>query len=984
MSRFLLIFILLLFKFGQAQENIQFNPLSHEHKNAKALVIGVSDYQHIKGLNYADSDALEFTRFLMENDAWGLKEENIQLLTNENAKQGDILMGLQWLLDFSKPGEDVIFYFSGHGDVEKVGEEKKGFLLAHDSPKNNYPIGGTLEISLLDSILVQLMQKEVKIWVIIDACRSGNLAGGISGKTQTSEALAKQWKSQVRMLSAQPDQLSYEDSLWGGGRGVFSYYLVKGMSGYANANNDSKITLNELESYLGNNITYQTNYTQQPHIEGPNKFSLGVSLMDNVQMKRYENDHIDGEVSLAMVSKAGEYEIALECRETAEELSSFLKEGLSSERFHRISTSWEKLNKCTKNDVPLTLQYHYMRSLINQINDVVNRSLSGEKMGLEPELKYGIKLIHELNVINKGKDYLGKEHFESVKHYLKSLLFTIYADYGSYLSDKKIPYRIDVKNYDVDDYNWNDVFGFQEELELNGLEKVNVVSAEKTDQGILRLVVEIEFFYLSGVIESLDEYLLGEVKVEALIEDDFMTVYNRISPDEKWIKHVNSWNFDKKHLRFLLDKLEKDCIKEPNSAYLYYSKAILYNLFKEKDSALLMLDICLELSPKWLNPLYSKGAIFRTMRKNKEAIETFEKVLDQEPIYQEFECVDCFFMGLVNLYLKEDRQDKIESTIDLWLEMRKDANNRWDLYFQLLTDPSAKKSHRKYWLRKMEMIDQTTVKDQFRWMYSKFAVYKRKYSDKEVLDFTHFLLKKINQGDSVVRTFFESSTVKRSSETDNKIMKDFFKDGRSFQYEDSIALIKSLAAFVEEKKILHLFGRKNLTQEYFMLSGLLRMQDVEFYLNWTNQLVYKKRRDGDFLKQIVNLGPFDDFTKEFKVKKATITRLETKLQNSADMDEFVREEIEGNIIVLKQEIEEMKFTDAGYNYAYIFGYDPDVFYELYASLYAKGICFNFLTTIYEEWGFQDEKMLREKCKTFTDFETLKKINELMFEFYQVE
>jgi hypothetical protein len=965
-----------------AQEPINFNPMSKQFKDAKALVIGVSQYQHIKGLNFADRDAIEFTNFLQENDGWGIKEENIQLLTNENAKQGDILMGLQWLLDASVPGEDIVFYFSGHGDVEKVGEEKKGFLLAHDSPKNNYPIGGTLEISLLDSVLVQLMKKEVKIWVIIDACRSGNLAGGISGKTQTSEALAKQWNNQVRMLSAQPDQLSYEDSLWGGGRGVFSYYLVKGMSGYANANNDTKVTLNELESYLGNNITYQTNYTQQPHVEGPNKFSLGVSLLDTVQMQHYNNDKIEGEVSLAMISKAGEYEIAMECQQLAEELTTSLTEGFKPSSFHLIVNTWNKLTTCTKQDVPLALRYHYMRSLINQINDVVNRSLSGEKMGLEPDLKYGIQLIDKLNEMNVGRPFLGKEHFDRVNHYLKTILYTSYSE--EYLANRKLPYLIEMIHADPEDYSWSDVEDFQSELEDYSLEGVKVLATSCDASGKCSLLIESEFYDVLNVVNTFDFYLEGKLKVMALVERDTMLIYTRPSYNDKTENHINAWNFDRKHNELLLEKLRVDCEFEPTSAYLYYSRSLLYSRIKENDSALIMLDKCIELSPKWLTPLYGKGALLRAMKRNNDAILAFEQVFSLESTYQEFECVDCFFMGLVNLYLKEKTHDKIEPTIDRWLNMRKDNKNRWDLYFQLLTDPSAKRSDRKYWLQKMEKIEQKTVKDQFRYLYSYLYVHRKKYSDKEVIDFTHFFLKELNAGDAGVRLFFEDSTFERSGLSKNKIIRDFFQYGRSFQYSNSMELIEHLSAFVEEQNYHHLFKQKALNQEYFMLSGILRFKDLESYLDWTNQLVYEKRRNADFLNQIVDSGPYDDYTMAFQLRKETILQLETKLQNPNVLDEFEALDIQGTIDEIKQEIEEIKLTDAGYNYALHFGYDPDRFVELYPSLYPKGYFFRFLNSIYNDFGFQDEEYLTGLCKSFSDFETLKKIKELMLEFYYVE
>jgi uncharacterized caspase-like protein len=973
----ILVYLVLLFAFlSTAQETKTMNVMSQKHQNSKALIIGVSEYQHISGLKYAHRDAAEFAKFLKENDGWGLPEENIQVLTNDEAKQGDILIGLQWLLDVSAPGEEVVFYFSGHGDVEKVGEEKKGFLLAHDSPKNNYPIGGTLEISLLDSVLVQLMKKDVKIWMVIDACRSGNLAGGMSGKSQTTEALAKQWNNQIRMLSAQPDQLSYEDTLWGGGRGVFSYYLVKGMAGYANANNDMKITLSELENYLGNNISVQTNYTQQPHIEGPNKFSLNVSNPDQVQMKNFENDRIEGELSLAMVSKSGEFVISEECMEGSQLFSEKLKLGLTSKSFHQISASWNKLASCTKDNVPLQLKYQYMRSLINQINEVVNLSLTGEKLGLQQDLKYGIRLIAELNDLNKGVHYIGKDHFQRVNHYLKSVLYTLYTE--NYISEIQFPYLIEVQQDDPENYDWMDEKGFEDELEFNSIENVKILEAKQVEGGSTWLKFESTFFETYDVLAAIDYYLNGTYHLYAIVEGDTLLISSKTTEQKKPEKNVTSWNFDKRHSELMLQKLAEDCAAESSAAYLYYSRAILYNRLKNNDSALKMLDSCMALSPKWLNPLYAKGALLRTERQNKEAIETFERVFQLEPLYRDFECVDCFFMGLVNLYLKEDMKDKIEPAIDEWLQMRKDEKSRWDLYFQLLSDPSASRSQKKFWLKKMEMIQQTTVEDQFRWIYADLSVNQKKYKDKEVVEFTHFLLKKISEGNQSAKRFFESAEEVRSSQAKSRILQDYFPDGRSFTYTDSIDLIESVAILVEEQNYNHLFNQKELSQEYFMLTGLLRLKDLNWYYEWTDLLLQRKRNDIELLDLIFENGPFTDHYQIIKKDQVIIAELKAQLESPEELD---RKEIEYTISDMEQYLEDLNYDDVGYNFAITFGYDPELFNQHYRPLYSSKFLYLFLNSISERWGFQDESRLKEKCSTYQDEELLQKIRQMMAEFY---
>ena len=50
--------------------------------------------------------------------------------------------------------------------------------------------------------------------------------------------------------------------------GMFSYFLMKGMEGDADANNDNKITARELHVYVEQNVVQQSSGSQTPELQG--------------------------------------------------------------------------------------------------------------------------------------------------------------------------------------------------------------------------------------------------------------------------------------------------------------------------------------------------------------------------------------------------------------------------------------------------------------------------------------------------------------------------------------------------------------------------------------------------------------------------------------------------------------------------------------------------------------------------------------------
>ena len=251
-----------------------------------AVVIGIADYQdgNIPDLQFADDDALAFAGFLQSEAGGSLDENHLKVLINEEAKMAEVAIAFDWLLDVAKEDDKVIIYFSGHGDVERKTISQPGFLLCWDAPAKVYMAGGAYGLGYLQEIVSTLaVTNEAKVIVITDACRSGKLSGSaISGPSLTLSNLAKQFANEIKILSCEPKEYSVEGEQWGGGRGAFSYYLLKGLYGMADGeeygNEDYSVSLRELRKYLEENVSDQV----APEKQNPMAIGGSAEILANV------------------------------------------------------------------------------------------------------------------------------------------------------------------------------------------------------------------------------------------------------------------------------------------------------------------------------------------------------------------------------------------------------------------------------------------------------------------------------------------------------------------------------------------------------------------------------------------------------------------------------------------------------------------------------------------------------------------------------
>lgn len=107
--------------------------------NRWAVIIGIADYQgRGSDLWHPDEDAKEMQKELLEV---GYDSESIKVLLNRNAKVNAIVSAVDWLIANEKAGDEVVFFYSGHGyrapdgegwddDVESDGQDE--MVVTHD------------------------------------------------------------------------------------------------------------------------------------------------------------------------------------------------------------------------------------------------------------------------------------------------------------------------------------------------------------------------------------------------------------------------------------------------------------------------------------------------------------------------------------------------------------------------------------------------------------------------------------------------------------------------------------------------------------------------------------------------------------------------------------------------------------------------------------------------------------------------------------
>jgi len=231
-----------------------------------AVVIGVGEYEQkgIPRLRYAVRDAEAVYQFLTTKG--GYPKENVLLLTDTTPEKPTLQNIRRAFGDFlfRKPGRSdmVLIYYAGHGapEIDAAGTESDGlskYLIPRDAdPDSLYSTA--LPMDEIQRIFARIASERVVM--LLDTCYSGTVGGRTFTRQQTRSAnLSDQFlerltrsRGRVVITASGPNEVALE--LPALGHGIFTYYLLEGLSWKADRNGDGIVTVSELYEYVEDQV----------------------------------------------------------------------------------------------------------------------------------------------------------------------------------------------------------------------------------------------------------------------------------------------------------------------------------------------------------------------------------------------------------------------------------------------------------------------------------------------------------------------------------------------------------------------------------------------------------------------------------------------------------------------------------------------------------------------------------------------------------
>ena len=226
-----------------------------------AVVIGIAQYQNLEAkhqLQYSANDADSIYSILISPQGGNFRAENVRKLIGKQATLENMRRELEvWLPSMAHEDDRVLIYFAGHGFVY----QGKGYLAPYDISLKNIAETG-YPMDSLGMVVGSRIKAKNKV-LLTDACHSGAITPGAQNENLTS-SLLNIHKSLFSLTASRDREQSFESPDWGGGHGIFTYYVVKGLEREADENLDGIVTADELAEYVRRNVREATNARQNP------------------------------------------------------------------------------------------------------------------------------------------------------------------------------------------------------------------------------------------------------------------------------------------------------------------------------------------------------------------------------------------------------------------------------------------------------------------------------------------------------------------------------------------------------------------------------------------------------------------------------------------------------------------------------------------------------------------------------------------------
>ena len=239
-------------------------PVSIKVPRSYALVVGISKYKNLPPdgqLQFPERDAESVYTVLISAEGGQFPAENVHKLIGAQATLSNLKLELEhWLPTVAKDDDRVLIYFAGHGFVSAG----KAYLATADIDRENIP-GTAYPMETLGSVIGSRIHAKWKV-LLTDSCHSGAITPE-ADRAQVNKTLLDLNQSLFSLTASRDREVSYESPKFGGGHGVFTYYVIKGMEGEADTDGDGQVTADELAEYVHTNVRNDTSERQNPTSE---------------------------------------------------------------------------------------------------------------------------------------------------------------------------------------------------------------------------------------------------------------------------------------------------------------------------------------------------------------------------------------------------------------------------------------------------------------------------------------------------------------------------------------------------------------------------------------------------------------------------------------------------------------------------------------------------------------------------------------------
>jgi tetratricopeptide (TPR) repeat protein len=256
--------------------------------NLWAVLIGVSRYQYgdqaidvngfeIKNLRYANEDAQGVYDFLRSPEGGGFRDVDegghMILLKDEEATKASVETALDKLKQ-TKPDDYFIIFIAAHGallaesDAATRQTTQVPYFVLYDTNLNN-PQHTALRMDSFRKLVGEIPAR--KGLVLSDTCHSAGVQLGGRGAGSATSGVNARYVGEMQKTANGVGYIwsagQFEEALELGylSNGVFTYCLLEGLRGNADANRNGIVTFNELADYVRTEVPKLSEDKQHPY-----------------------------------------------------------------------------------------------------------------------------------------------------------------------------------------------------------------------------------------------------------------------------------------------------------------------------------------------------------------------------------------------------------------------------------------------------------------------------------------------------------------------------------------------------------------------------------------------------------------------------------------------------------------------------------------------------------------------------------------------